>query len=165
MSYGFPVIIEGLVAALLMITIVYCVRLNRGIKQLKGQEKTLKSTIAELITVTDTAERAIAGLKATVRDADQTLGERLRASEKFAVEIGRQLESGESILNRLSQIASLRPALAQASGGTSGRTSTAPSTPAPAREPKPVMPDTKKIMAAAQAFAQRARNRLQSRAA
>jgi len=155
MSYGFPMIVESLVAILLLFTILYCVRLNNSIKKLKGQEKTLKSTIAELITATDTAERAIGGLKTTVREADQTLGERLRASEKFAVEIGRQLDAGESILNQLKQIAALRPALAP--GSTPARVAK------PA--PKPAMPDTKKIMAAAQAFAQRARSRIQGRAA
>ena len=161
MSHGSPLIIEILVAILLLFTILYCVRLNNSIKQLKGQEKTLKSTIAELITATDTAERAIAGLKITVHEADQTLGERLRASEKFAVEIGRQLDTGESILNRLAQIASLRPLAAP----TSAPARSAGQAAAPVRVPNPAAPDTKRIMAAAQAFAQRARSRIQSRAA
>jgi len=147
MSVGSPMIIEGLVAVLLLFTILYCVKLNRSITQLKGQEKTLKTTIAELITATDTAERAIAGLKATVKDADKTLGERLRAAEKFSTDIEQDLEVGESILDRLAQIASLRLASAAS------------------KENKPAAPDTRKIMAAAKAFAERAHSRKQSHAA
>jgi hypothetical protein len=151
MSISVPLIIEGLVAVLLMFTILYCVRLNRSIKRLKGQERTLKGTIAELITATETAERAIVGLRATVRESEHTLGERLRAAERFSAELGRQLEGGESVLDRLAQIAALRPIATGAA--------------APARPAKPAVPDTKKIMAAAKAFADRARSRSQGRAA
>jgi hypothetical protein len=151
MTFGFPLIIESLVAILLMFTILYCLRLNNSIKRLKGQEKTLKATIAELITATDTAERAIAGLKMTVNEADKTLGERLRAAEKFSADIAQQLEGGETVLNRLAQIAAIRPI---ATGAATATTAV-----------KPALPDTNRIMAAAKAFAERARSRAQGRAA
>lgn len=147
-----PMMIESLVAILLLCTILYCVRLNASIKRLKSQEHTLKTTIAELITATENAERAIAGLKTTVREAEQTLGVRLVAAEKFSAELAEQLEGGEAVLKRLTQIAALRPAVADAAG--------------PSAEPKPAAaPDTKKIMAAAKAFAERARARARERAA
>jgi hypothetical protein len=141
MSYGFPFIIETMVAVLLLFTILYCVRLNNGIMQLKGDEKILKTTIAELITATETAERAISGLKTTVSESDQTLGERLRSAEKFSADISRQIEAGESILSRLAQIAAIQPAAAVT------------------QEARPAMPNPKAIMAAAQAFAKRTRSR------
>lgn len=146
-----PMMIESLVAILLLFTILYCVRLNASIKRLKGQERTLKTTIAELITATENAERAIAGLKTTVREAEQTLGVRLVAAEKFSAEIAQQLEGGDAVLKRLAQIAALRPVAAGAAS-------------APA-EPKAPAPDTRKIMAAAKAFAERARARVRERAA
>lgn len=147
-----PMMIESLVAILLLCTILYCVRLNASIKRLKSQEHTLKTTIAELITATENAERAIAGLKTTVREAEQTLGVRLVAAEKFSAELAEQLEGGEAVLKRLTQIAALRPAVADAAS--------------PPAEPKPAAaPDTKKIMAAAKAFAERARARARERAA
>ena len=63
MSYDFGLMIESLVAILLLLTILYCVRLNRQLQRLKADEQSLKATIAELITATEIAERAIAGLK------------------------------------------------------------------------------------------------------
>ena len=75
--------IESLVAVLLLLTIGYCVVLNRRLKKLKADEQALRDMIAELITATEIAERAIAGLKVTVQDCDQTLGERLRAAERM----------------------------------------------------------------------------------
>jgi hypothetical protein len=101
---GFGLMIESLVAILLLLTIAFCVVLNSRLKKLKADEQALKGTIAELITATEIAERAIAGLKMTVRDCDQSLGERLRAGESLARELGDQLDGGRRILAHLAQI-------------------------------------------------------------
>ncbi|MGB3273113.1 MAG: DUF6468 domain-containing protein, partial [Xanthobacteraceae bacterium] len=64
-------VVEGVVAALLIATIGYCTVLNKRLKRLKADEHSLKATIAELITATEIAERAIGGLKLTVRDCNE----------------------------------------------------------------------------------------------
>jgi hypothetical protein len=130
--------IESLVAILLLLTISYCILLNSRLKRLKADEQALKATISELITATEIAERAIAGLKLTVRECDQTLGERLRAAERFSGSIAGQLRAGDDILKRLTQIA-------------------AAAKPAPVLTP--VAPDAKVTAAAAHAFAERRRLR------
>ena len=78
MSNGFGLMIESLVAVLLLLTITFCIVLNGRLKKLKADEQALKGTISELITATEIAERAIAGLKMTVRDCDQNLSDRNR---------------------------------------------------------------------------------------
>ncbi len=45
--------------------------LNSRLKRLKADEHSLKATIGELITATEIAERAIGGLKHTVRDVNE----------------------------------------------------------------------------------------------
>ena len=95
---GFGLMIESLVAILLLLTITFCLVLNSRLKKLKADEQALKGTISELITATEIAERAIAGLKMTVRDCDQSLGERLRVGESLARELGEQLDGGRRIL-------------------------------------------------------------------
>ena len=77
MSHSFGIVIESLVAVLLMLTIGYCMLLNKRLKRLKADEHSLKATIAELITATEIAERAIGGLKHTVRDVNENLGSQL----------------------------------------------------------------------------------------
>ena len=134
MSNALGLAIESLVAILLLLTISYCILLNSRLKRLKADEQALKATISELITATEIAERAIAGLKLTVRDCDQTLGERLRAAERFSGSIASQLKAGDEILKRLTQIA-------------------AAAKPAPVLTP--VAPDAKVTAAAAHAFAER----------
>jgi hypothetical protein len=131
-------VIESLVAVLLLLTIAYCFVLNSKLRRLKADEQALKATIAELITATEIAERAIAGLKLTVRDCDQNIGERLRAAERFSADIALQIAAGSQVLDRLGQIV-------------------AAARPDHVREPPP--PDSKATLAAARAFAERSRAR------
>lgn len=142
MSYGFGLMIESLVALLLMVTIGYCVILNSRLKRLKADEHALKATISELITATEIAGRAVAGLKATAEECDGTLGERMRAAERLSAGMERQLKAGEMLLSEL-----LRSGIA---------------TPAPAPIPAG-SPDPKAVMAAARAFADRANVRTRGR--
>jgi hypothetical protein len=111
MSNGLGLMIESLVAVLLLLTIGFCLVLNRRLKKLKADEQALKGTISELITATEIAERAIAGLKMTVRDCDQNLSDRLRAGESLARELAYQLDDGHEVLAQLAQITlAARPA-------------------------------------------------------
>jgi hypothetical protein len=146
-SFSFGLMIESLVAVLLLITIGYCMILNRRLKRLRGDEQALKATISELITATEIAGRAVAGLKATAQDCDGTLGERMRAAERLAAGMDRQLKAGELLLSEL-----IRSGIA--------------SPPAPAPQPVAAQPgvhDPKAMVAAAQAFADRARSRARER--
>lgn len=141
MSNGIGLVIEGMVAILLVLTIGYCIVLNSRLKMLKADEQALKATISELITATEIAERAIAGLKLTVRDCDLSLGERLRYGEELSGEIARQLDDGKAVLERLSRIVqAARP-------------------PVPSQTVGAIGPDVQAIAEAAQAFAARARVR------
>jgi len=140
-SNGIALVIEGMVAILLVLTIGYCIVLNSRLKMLKADEQALKATISELITATEIAERAIAGLKLTVRDCDLGLGERLRHGEQLSGEIARQLDEGRAVLERLTRIAlAARP-------------------PGASPAPPAIGPDVQAIAEAAQAFAARARLR------
>jgi hypothetical protein len=150
-SHTLALIIESLVAILLMITIWYCVSLNKRLIRLRADEHALKATISELITATEIAERAIAGLKLTVRECDQNLGERLRSAERFCADIDSQVAAGNTVLERLALIVSAaRPEV--------GLVPAAVAAPAPTADPRA-------MAAAAQALADRARSRLAGRAA
>ena len=104
MTNGFGIIIEILVAILLVLTIGYCMMLNRRLKLLKADEQSLRATISELVTATEIAERAIAGLKLTVDECEIGLGERLRSADRFTADLDRSVAAGKDLLERLTQI-------------------------------------------------------------
>ena len=105
MSHSLGVAIESLVAVLLMLTIGYCMVLNKRLQRLKADEHSLKATIAELITATEIAERAIGGLKHTVRDVNENLGSQLTAATQMAGHLKSMLAEGDGVIRRLSKIA------------------------------------------------------------
>src|SRR5260370_11572677 len=101
MSHSLGLVIESLVAVLLMLTIGYCMVLNKRLKRLKADEQSLKATIGELITVTEIAERAIGGLKLTVRDVNENLGSQIAAAHALADQLKSHLDEGDDVLRRL----------------------------------------------------------------
>ncbi|WP_316860039.1 DUF6468 domain-containing protein [uncultured Cohaesibacter sp.] len=102
MSAG--MMIELLVAFLLVLTIGYCMTLNRRLKRLRNDEEALRATIAELITATEIAERAILGLKATAGDCDKNLAHRLMEAERLSSELQYYVSQGEGVVGRLVKI-------------------------------------------------------------
>ena len=137
MSHSLGMMIEGLVAVLLVLTIGYCMLLNKRLKRLKADEQSLKATIGELITATEIAERAIGGLKHTVRDVNENLGGQLASATDMSRELTKLLAEGDGVLRRITRIAvAARPA-----------------------EPEPPkLSAAKSIAAAAQAFSDRRRS-------
>src|SRR5260370_23144331 len=105
MSHSFGIVIESLVAVLLMLTIGYCMLLNARLQRLKADEHSLKAVIAELITATEIAERAIGGLKHTVRDVNEHLGSQLTAATQMSAHLKSQLAEGDGVIRRLTKIA------------------------------------------------------------
>ncbi len=105
MNPTFGLVIESLVAALLLLTIIYCTMLNRRLKLLRNDEQSLKATIAELITATEIAERAIAGLKVTVRECNDNIGGQLSTAAEMCAQLDTHIHAGESVMHRLSRIA------------------------------------------------------------
>src|SRR5207245_226429 len=145
MSHSLGIAIESLVAVLLMLTIGYCMLLNKRLKRLKADEHSLKATIAELITATEIAERAIGGLKHTVRDVNENLGSQLASAAQMVDQLKRQLAEGDNVVRRLSKIAiAARPT----------------SAPEPVTAPVTTqVSSAKAVAAAAQAFSERRRDR------
>jgi hypothetical protein len=160
---GFGVIVEMLVAILLALTIIYCISLNRRLKLLKADEQSLRATISELVTATEIAERAIAGLKLTVQECEAGLGERLRSADRFTAELDRSVAAGQELLDRLARIV--------VAGGSGTVPAPRPKASAPAiartapRQAVESPRGAQAVAAAAQAFAERLRVKVHGLAA
>jgi hypothetical protein len=132
-----------MVSILLLLTILYCVRLNKQLRLLKADEQSLRATISELVTATEIADRAISGLKSTMQEGEQALSERLQRGEMLAAELDLHLTAGNQLLARLVRIAGV-------------------SRPAP---DSPALQNANAVAVAAQAFADRTRFRIGGQAA
>jgi hypothetical protein len=152
MSHSFGIVIESLVAMLLMLTIGYCIVLNARLKRLKADEHSLKATIGELITATEIAERAIGGLKHTVRDVNEHLGNQLTSAAQMSEQLKKQLAESDNVFRRLSKIVVAARPLSE----PEPMTPLAPMAPMAA----PRVSAAQAVAAAAQAFSERRRSGL-----
>jgi hypothetical protein len=158
MSVILNIAADLLVAVLLVGSIATSVALSRRITRLKADESAMRRTTGELVRATETAERAIAGLRTTLGECDRTLAERLRNAERFAADLAKQVEAGSSVITRVGRIVEAGRKVALVHEG-------------PGREPVDEAPAPERnstldaAAAAANALAERAQRRLRSRAA
>jgi len=128
-------VIEGLVAILLVITIGYCILLNGRLKRLRADEEGLRATIAELLTATEIAERAIQGLRTTSAQCDQTLGQRLHQAGQVSDELSTKLTAAGAVVERLGKMAGIPMGEAPATKPAARAVKPAQSQPAPVQTP------------------------------
>jgi hypothetical protein len=152
--------IESLVAVLLLLTIGYCMLLNKRLQRLKADEHSLKAVIGELVTATEIAERAIGGLKHTVREVNEHLGVQLGAAHEMSDLLRKQLGEADHVVRRLSKIAiAARSPIDEA---VAAPPVAAPPVAAAPQAPVAVAPakisSAKAVAAAAQAFSERRRS-------
>lgn len=167
MSSVISIVAELLVAVLLVATIATCFVLSRRIARLKADESTMRQTIRELVLATETAERAISGLRTTLGECDQSLAQRLAAAQEQSLALAQQVQAGEAVVQRIAQIV-------EATRLVSPAPRPAPMREAPPADLAPVIADEpvsdtearlNKTAAIAQNLVDRAVKRLESRAA
>jgi uncharacterized protein DUF6468 len=158
MNHSLGLAIESLVAVLLVVTIGYCVLLNARLKRLKADEHSLKAVIAELITATEIAERAIGGLKHTVRDVNENLGSQLASATHMSEQLRRQLGDADDVVRRLSKIAiAARPQSASEAEEAQVEPGPSGAKVSDAKVSDAKVSGAKAVAAAAQAFSERRR--------
>ncbi len=109
-SLGF--VVEALVAALLVVTIGYCVIVNRKLEQLRSDKSDLRAVVRDLYAATGHAEQALANLRQTSGSIEETLGDQTDRAEKAQSLLAAGIERGEGLLSKLDVITQGRSALA-----------------------------------------------------
>jgi hypothetical protein len=102
MSLGF--LVEIAVAALLALTIGYCVVLNRRLERLHADKDALRQTVADLMQATLLANSAIGELKIAAREAETSLAGRLDAARQVGEELKNHVNSGQHLVEKIAMI-------------------------------------------------------------
>lgn len=72
-----PMVVEGAVVILLLVTICYCAALERRIRAFQNGQDTLRHLVSDLDDATKRAEMAVGGLAQTTKTAEEALEARL----------------------------------------------------------------------------------------
>jgi Domain of unknown function (DUF6468) len=149
-------VIEFAVVILLGFTVTYCIILDRRLQHLRADEKSMRQTVVDLGLATERAERAIDGLRQAHADCDNTLGERLRVAENTSADLNDSIKSGDEVLDRISRIVSTaKRAVSEVETRMQVES----------RVPMEAPGNLSETVAAAEAFAMRARRRILDQAA
>jgi hypothetical protein len=93
-------VVELALCALLAVTLVYCVVLERRLAAVRKGQEGLKSTIGELNTAITNAGGSMRALKAAASGAADTLDDRLARARAIIDELSLLTASGERIAER-----------------------------------------------------------------
>ena len=102
-SLGF--IVEALVAILLVVTIGYCVLVNRKLDRIRSDKSDLRAIIRDLYAATTHAEKAIGTLRDTASELEENLGTQISLAKKTEERIIKNTARGEALLSKLTVVA------------------------------------------------------------
>ena len=151
-----------LVAVLLIATIATSLKLSRRIASLKADEAVMRQQIGELVSATERAERAVAGLRETVADSERTLGVRIRAAETERLAIDAAAQNARNAVGRVDAIAAIGRKMVGDPVPPAAPVLPASGAPEPAVAARPASPASDALraaVAAAEAMAARAARR------
>ncbi len=103
-------IVELALTGLLVVTLVYCIVLERRLAAVRRGQEGLKSTIGELNNAIAGAGSSMRALKATASGAADTLDDRLKRARATIDELSLLTVSGERIAERFDRAATAQSA-------------------------------------------------------
>lgn len=109
-SLGF--MIEFLVAILLVVTIGYCLIVNRKLDSLRSDKSELRAIIRDLYAATGHAEQAIGTFRKNAESLEVHLGEQVARAQNTGTRLARDIERAEGLVSKLAVISQTAPARA-----------------------------------------------------
>ena len=106
MSISIGLILDGLVALLLIVTLFYCFVLNRRLGDLRSGQDGMRDLIKALNEATDRAQASITQLKGAGESVAAHLQGDVAKARSLADELSLMVETGNNIADRLSGTAS-----------------------------------------------------------
>lgn len=102
MGVEISLMLDGLVAALLVATIVYAAILNRKLGRLRADRAEMEQQIARFVECTQRAEASIKHLKAVADEAGQSLQQPIDRAMAVRDELVFMIERGDTLSEKLS---------------------------------------------------------------
>lgn len=118
MSIPYGLLIEGLVVVLLMVTVFYCISLERKLRALRSGKDELKAIIESLNKATENAQSSVYHLKAAGVQTANDLTGLVASARTVSDELELMIGSGKNLADRLEDVR--RPSDGRANQGQIG---------------------------------------------
>ncbi|MEK9945039.1 MAG: DUF6468 domain-containing protein [Alphaproteobacteria bacterium] len=96
-----PVLLDGAVAALLLITIGYCVVLYARLNEVRKSNTTMKKLMVEFTSATERAQAGLLSIKSTGSELSNALGERIDEARALKGDLVYVTQAAQSLAERL----------------------------------------------------------------
>ena len=96
-----PVLLDGAVATLLLITIGYCVVLYARLNEVRRSSATMKKLMTEFTSATERAQAGLLSIKATGSELSNALGERIDEARALKGDLVYVTQAAQSLAERL----------------------------------------------------------------
>jgi hypothetical protein len=97
----FPVLLDGAVAALLLITIGYCVVLYARLNEVRKSNSVMKKLMAEFSSATERAQAGLLSIKSTGSELSNALDERIDEARALKGDLVYVTQAAQSLAERL----------------------------------------------------------------
>ncbi len=104
MSIPYGLLIEGLVVVLLMVTVFYCISLERKLRALRSGKDELKAIIDKLNKATENAQASVYHLKAAGAQTANDLTGLVASARTISDELELMIGSGKNLADRLEDV-------------------------------------------------------------
>lgn len=96
-----PVLIDGAVAVLLLITIGYCVVLYARLNEVRRSNTTMKKLMSEFTSATERAQAGLLSIKSTGNELSQALSERIDEARALKGDLLYVTQAAQALADRL----------------------------------------------------------------
>ena len=101
LALSLSTILEFVLAMLLMATLVYCAKLEKGLRRLRDDQEILNATVGSLNAGIAAAQTSLAALKAAAKEAGEALGAKVPRARALADELSVLVTSADRIASRI----------------------------------------------------------------
>ncbi len=109
MSPMFSLILDVLILVALGATVFYSINLSKQFNKLQADKKAFESLIRSLNLASSRSESVINSLKETALGGSEDLQEKISRARGMSDELEIMIQAGDSLANRLEELASQRP--------------------------------------------------------
>lgn len=106
-GFSIGMLVEGMVSALLVVTIVYCLILNRKLNALRADQTKLREVIQALDRSTRNAENIIGELRETASSTQEELDGRIDHARSMADRLNSGIKDADVYMNKMSVMSRL----------------------------------------------------------
>lgn len=108
--------LDGVVVALMLATIVFCLRLHRRLASLRAVQAEMKGLVAGFVQATEQAEQGVTHLEAAAEGAGKALQEHLESARAVVDELSFLSQTGTRLAERLEAGVTDRHSVGQGAG-------------------------------------------------